>query len=264
MIFVTSVEAPLSAPEEDFLREIRTQARQLFVVVKRWISSPLRNAMKYSATSAHAWSRRLELANFASTRFCPAGLVAKMNHDDSSLAQSGLAEFEAELTAFLAEEQGRAFLVAVLDRALHLLTDARLTVSPDDGVAANLERDHLRQSIEALRAPLLAGASLAVVHVASQPDPLDAQILERAIANNRSASRSSDERANLRSGTCPICAAQTQAMFDFFAHWQYSLASVPAAQRAFAAERGFCPAHTWQFPGNGVTSRDEYWICASH
>lgn len=33
----------------------------------------------------------------------------------------------------------------------------------------------------------------------------------------------------------------------FFAQWQYRLATDTTAQRAFAAERGLCPVHTWQF-----------------
>lgn len=54
-------------------------------------------------------------------------------------------------------------------------------------------------------------------------------------------------RALLRSGTCPICTAQSQAIFDFFVHWQYGLSTSEAARRSFAAERGVCSAHTWQF-----------------
>ena len=251
MIFVTSVEAPLSAPEEDFLREIRAQARQLFVVVNKMdLIAPEESDEVLGYIHAHL----AQALGTADLRLYPVsarqGLAAKMSHDDTSLAQSGLARFEEDLTTFLAEEQGRAFLVAILDRALRLLTDTRLIALPDNEGVPNLERDHLRQGIEALRVPLLAGASFAAVRVAGQLEPSDMQILERAIANHHSASRSGDERtslAHLRSGTCPICAAQTQAIFDFFAHWQYSLSSDPAAQRAFAAERGFCPAHTWQF-----------------
>jgi len=47
--------------------------------------------------------------------------------------------------------------------------------------------------------------------------------------------------------TCPICTAQGQALFAFFAQWQYTLATDTTAQLTFAAERGLCPVHTWQF-----------------
>lgn len=44
-----------------------------------------------------------------------------------------------------------------------------------------------------------------------------------------------------------MCAAQAKALFAFFAQWQYTLATDAPAQCAFAAERGLCPVHTWQF-----------------
>jgi len=59
--------------------------------------------------------------------------------------------------------------------------------------------------------------------------------------------RSQQHLATLRSTTCPICAAQGQALFDFFVDVQYALSKTQAAQRALAQERGFCSVHTWQF-----------------
>lgn len=46
---------------------------------------------------------------------------------------------------------------------------------------------------------------------------------------------------------CPICAAQQEALFNYFAHAQYELATKEAARRAFASAGGFCAVHTWQF-----------------
>lgn len=156
-------------------------------------------------------------------------------------------ELEGALTTFLVEEQGRAFLVAILDRALHLLADVHLPPTESPAGDREADRDHLCQTVEELRAQILAGTSLAAVVAPSQPEPLDTEILEQEIASTRSPSLSGDGRTTLRGGVCPICAAQTQAIFDFFAHWQYRLSSESAAQRAFAAARGLCPVHTWQF-----------------
>jgi hypothetical protein len=47
--------------------------------------------------------------------------------------------------------------------------------------------------------------------------------------------------------TCPVCAAQQEALFSFFAHWQYELATKETARRAFTSAGGFCAVHTWQF-----------------
>ena len=54
-------------------------------------------------------------------------------------------------------------------------------------------------------------------------------------------------RAIALSGTCSVCAVQGQVLFDFFSHWQHALATDPRAQAEFAAGRGLCPVHTWQF-----------------
>lgn len=260
VIFVTSVEAPLSASEEDFLRDIRAQVCRLFVVVNKvdliageergevldYIRVRVEQALGVSDLRLYPVSARQELA-------------AKLSHDDESLAQSGLIGLEGALTAFLAEEQGRAFLVSILDRALRLLADVRLIADESSASSASSagtresECDHLCQGMEELRTQLLMGTSLADVSAMvapGQPEPPDAEILRRLIASDCSSSLSRIGRAklaNLRSGTCPICAAQTQVVFDFFAHWQNRLASDVAAQRAFAAERGFCAVHTWQF-----------------
>ena len=257
VIFVTSVEAPLSAREEDFLRDIRELGRGLFVVVNK---VDLLAAEERNEVLGYIHARLEQTLGISDSRLYPVsarqGLAAKLSHDDVSLTQSGLAELEGALTAFLAEEQGRAFLVAILDRALHLLADGRLMAaeplaSPVSSAGAReSERDQLCQSMEELRAQLLAGTSLAAVVAPSRLEPSDAGILELAIANTRSSSLRSAGRANLanlRSGTCPVCAAQTQTIFDFFAQWQYRLASDAAAQRAFAAGGGFCAVHTWQF-----------------
>ncbi len=55
------------------------------------------------------------------------------------------------------------------------------------------------------------------------------------------------DRPARESGTCPVCAAQSQAIFEFFARWQHELATDRAIQAAFAAAGGFCPGHSWQF-----------------
>jgi GTP-binding protein EngB required for normal cell division len=45
---------------------------------------------------------------------------------------------------------------------------------------------------------------------------------------------------------CPVCEQLYQVAFDFFAQWQYAIATDEQAQLEFADELGFCPLHTWQ------------------
>jgi hypothetical protein len=55
-----------------------------------------------------------------------------------------------------------------------------------------------------------------------------------------------DMTEDLKAGGCPICNDLEELILNFFAKWQYALTSDEQAQRDFAAELGFCPAHTWQ------------------
>jgi hypothetical protein len=179
------------------------------------------------------------------------GLLAKLNHDDAGIRWSGLASFEQELATFLAEAQGRTFLVSILDRTLYLLTTVEpiLTSAAIDGkLLPPVSAPDLRQTLQSLRASLLAGASLSGAFQIAEPVATEPRVIEQAIAASRSSTHEARGRQpDARTSTCPICLAQAQALFAFFAKWQYMLATDSTAQRAFAAEHGFCPVHTWQF-----------------
>jgi GTP-binding protein EngB required for normal cell division len=251
VIFVTSVEAPLSEAEEAFLLDIRGQVRHLFVVV---------NKMDMLGDTD-----REEVLNFIQTRVeqilgrgtahlyplsARDGLTAKLNHDDAGIVRSGLAPFEQALTTFLAEAQGRTFLVSILDRALHLMTEAlpAPTTPVDSGIEPPGSALELRQTMESLRVSLLAEASLSATLHRGEPTAPNPGVIDQVIAAGRSpVRRAASEQVNVRTGTCPICVVQAQALFTFFAQWQYTLAKDASAQRAFATERGLCSVHTWQY-----------------
>jgi len=55
-----------------------------------------------------------------------------------------------------------------------------------------------------------------------------------------------DIMKGLQTGGCPVCNHTEDVIFDFFAKWQYALANDEKVQREYAAEHGFCAAHTWQ------------------
>lgn len=252
VIFVTSVEAPLSEAEEGFLADIRGQVRQLFVVVNKM---DMPGDMDRKDVFDYIQTHIGRLLGTGNAHLYPLsarnGLTAKLNHDDAAIQRSGLALFEQELTAFLAEAQGRTFLVSILDRALHIVAsaDPTLAVASADGETvprgSTLE---LRRTMGSLRESLLAGVPLSAVLRKAEPAVANPYVINQAIAAGRSPTRKAGGgTANARTRTCPICAVQAQALFAFFAQWQYTLATDTTAQRAFAAERGLCPVHTWQF-----------------
>ncbi len=252
VIFVTSVEAPLSEAEERFLIDLRGQVRQLFVVVNKLdlLSDPEREEVL-----GYLQPRLEQLVGTEQVQLAPLsareGLAAKLNHDAARLQRSGLAAFEQRLATFLAERQGRTFLVSILDRALRLFAEADLPLA---GASSASEAEpsermvELRQTMESLRASLLDGTPLSAAYPAVDPTAADAHVIAETIAASRAPARSAGRApAHARARTCPICAAQGQALFAFFSTWQYLLATDAVAQRAFAAERGLCPVHTWQY-----------------
>lgn len=252
VIFVTSVEAPLSEAEEDFLNDIRGQVRQLFVVVNK---IDMLGDTEREEVLGYIYARMKRLLGAGFTHLYPLsarhGLEARLNSDDVGIQQSGLASFEQALTAFLAQEQGRAFLLSILDRALHLFAEPVSVSAPastDSEIEPSGDALELRRAMESLQASLLADASLSTTLRVIEPAASEPRVIDQAIAAGRSpASRTGGEQANARTRTCPICAAQSQSLFAFFAQWQYTLATDARSQRAFAAEGGFCPVHTWQY-----------------
>ena len=250
VIFVTSVEAPLSEAEERFLADIRGQVRQLFVVVNKM---DMLGDTDRAEVLGYIQTQIQQLFGTGAVHLSPLsardGLIAKLNHDDTSLYRSGLASFEQALTAFLAEAQGRTFLVSILDRTLRIFAEADATLA-----FANSENEsrgsasELRQTMESLRASLLTDAPLSAALHAAEPTTADPRVIDQAIAAGRTPARKAGGgQTNTRTRTCPICVVQGQALFAFFAKWQYTLATDATAQRAFAAQRGLCPVHTWQY-----------------
>lgn len=242
VIFVTSVEAPLSEAEEHFLIDIRGQVRQLFVVVNKvdMLDDTNREDV-FSYIQTHV----KQLLGTGVAHFYPLsardGLTAKLRHDDNAIHRSGLVAFEQAIAAFLAEAQGRTFLVSVLDRALHIVASSDIEIEPHGSGL------RLRQALESLRAPLLTGEPLSAARSEVSLGADESHIIDQVIAEARSPIRKTSEQKKVRMRNCPICVAQGQALFAFFAQWQYTLATDAAAQRAFAIERGLCSVHTWQY-----------------
>ncbi len=248
VIFVTSVEAPLSEAEELFLRDIREHAPKLLVVVNkidelaederdevlRYIVSRLSSLLATDGIPVFPVSAR-------------EALQAKLRGDTLALRQSGLPELEASLATFLAEEQGRTFLVTVLDRLIALVPDHETqSVDQPDRPENTRTAGELRASARAFRERLASGGPLALEPAEDDPSALDGGALQRAVVASGLDLRLATDLTKARTRTCPICAAQGEAIFNFFAQWQYQLATNRLAQREYAATRGFCPAHTWQ------------------
>jgi len=236
VIFVTSVEAPLSETEEGFLRDIQGYVRRLFLIVNKtdllapheqdqvltYIQAGLTDTLKTSNVDVYPLSARL-------------ALQAKLENNRKMLESSGLPVFEKRLAAFLAEEKSGTFLVSISDGLASILADLS-SDHPDIHV--------LRTKVNAFQADLLSGEL--------NKSPLEVDVSSQEVTRPPTIQKLSEAKAaqNLRkTRTCLICDAQSRAVFDFFAGFQGDLAKDAQVRKEFASIRGFCNVHTWQFQG---------------
>lgn len=115
VIFVTSVESPLSESEENFLRDIQGYVRRLFVVANKIdLLSPQEQDQVLSYIQSG-----LSNPEGSNVQMYPLSarnaLQAKLGDNAQALDVSGLPTFERALEKFLAEEKANVLLVAVLD-----------------------------------------------------------------------------------------------------------------------------------------------------
>jgi GTP-binding protein EngB required for normal cell division len=236
VIFVTSVEAPLSEAEHGFLEEIREHARKLFVAVNKvdLLGTAERESVLRYIHEGIARTLTLDGVHLLPLS-AHQGLAAKLGGDGPGIRASGLENFENALVGFLGAEKEQSFLAAILERAVRLLP------------AGSGDFTVVRARIESLHAQLLGSGAGAGAWQPWKAESVDPRLLERAFAAGRENEGPREERAGVRIDGCHICAAQSQTLFNMLARWQFLLATDDASRRAFADARGFCHMHTWQF-----------------
>ena len=152
VIFVTSVDTPLTNVELEFLREIQEHVGKIFFVVNK--TDLLSGHERQEVLGYIVNTLRSQLASEAVRIFplsCRAGLSAKVNGDASAYAQSGLKDLEERLAAFLSNEKASVFLTAVADKALRLLEQEFAEVALRQR-ARDIPEPVLSQKLAALKA----------------------------------------------------------------------------------------------------------------
>ena len=151
VIFVTSVDTPLTNVELEFLREIREHVGKIFFVANKTdlLSGHERQeVLGYIVNTLRSQMGSEEVRMFPlSSR---AGLSAKLAGDASAYEQSGLKDLEETLAAFLSNEKASVFLAAVADKALRLLEQEFTEVGLRKR-ARDIPEAVLSQKLEALK-----------------------------------------------------------------------------------------------------------------
>lgn len=243
VIFVTSVEAPLSEPEEAFLRDVKQYAKQLFVVINKidlltdqeaesvfdYIKSGVSRILGSSDIHIYPLSARL-------------ALDAKLNYGSSRNDHNGLDTLEADLERFLAEEKSQLFLISIMDQFLRVISEAS-SANSENGNFSEEEKDHLlslQSSAKNLRDSILSNSQ-------TFPEPYKEMTQSSGVVKSPVISPVTEQPIVFNSKICPICAGLNQASFDFFAKYQSDLMQDAEVRKAFVESKGFCKVHTWQF-----------------
>jgi hypothetical protein len=152
------------------------------------------------------------------------GLAARLADDPAAAAASGIPWLEQELTRFLTQDKGVAFIAGLCERSASLLDE----INPP-------QRSDLRSRLDTLRRRYIPNTQ---THVTSLPETRRAPL----------------HRAAKRMSTCPVCERAGGELFDFLCEYQHDLVVSPKAREALASE-GLCQSHLWLY-ASMATDRD--------
>lgn len=233
VLFVTSVEAPLTAAESEFLRMIRQHVRKVFFVLNK---TDLLAANEIEQVVAYARQTLGHEAAADAVRVFPLSCRRALQTAGGGVSDStsGLPELQDTLAAFLAGESAATLLTSIVDKARCLCVACHATpeLAALDQNLAEVGAGSLPVVDDVLRGSENQPAAEPASAVAEPPDT--------------DATTDADLLAALRTRGCPVCDHLENAAFEFFRHYQYGLATQPSAQQQFAQTRGFCPLHSWQ------------------
>jgi predicted GTPase len=124
VLFVTSVDTPMTSIELDFLKEVQEYVDKIFFVVNKidlMTDNEQREILGFVVETIRSQIGYNNVKIFPiSARF---GIDARTSGDPILYEQSGLKALEETLASFLSEEKSTAFLAAVAHKALQVLDE---------------------------------------------------------------------------------------------------------------------------------------------
>lgn len=243
VIFVTSVEAPLSEPEEAFLRDVQHYARRLFVVVNKvdlLAEKEVDSVFDYIKTGV------ARILGSSDIRIYPLSarlaLESKLHSGNPNVGQKGLEILEVDLEKFLAEEKSQLLLISILDQLLRIVSGAVATLPSNE----SLSDEDKGRLLELQSAAVVLRDSI-LNDFKKLPEPFREKPRLSESVKSKVISPFQPQSITFKTRACPICAALGQSTFDFFAKYQSDLVEEAEVRKAFVKSKGFCKFHTWQF-----------------
>jgi predicted GTPase len=261
VLFVTSVDTPLTSVELDFLRKIGQYVNKIFFIVNKidlvtegekgqvleFVSETIKSQIKSDTVNIFAVSARL-------------AIEGSISGNTALYEQSGLKALEEALAAFLSKEKSTIFLASVAHKVLQVLDNelsqgitgetalqARAKTIQEQKVKTVHQDLHtVALSLVKARAKLEALSNDILVGKLAKAEVVEATPLIAQIPRTQSIPKVTDLLADIHTRGCPVCEHIGEQALDFFVHWQYRISAEENARKEFATELGFCPVHTWQ------------------
>jgi ribosome biogenesis GTPase A len=136
-VFVVTVDPPLSAAEQEFLKDIREYVHKLFFVLNKidYVEAPERQeALEFTAKVLQANLETEKISIFPMS--AKLAMNGKSDGHPELLEASLLPEFEDHLRQFLYKEKGRVLLISCINGALKALTDSTLALKVERQASA--------------------------------------------------------------------------------------------------------------------------------
>jgi len=263
VLFVTSVDTPMTSMELEFLREIRRYVHKIFFVINKIdlvADSERDKVLNFVAGTISKQTGGESLKVFSLSSIL--GLNAKMTGDAVLFDQSGLRSLEDNLASFLSMEKSSVFLSAVNHKALLILNnEAGVDAFREVAIEARQREMQDGKNFTIQKNPRTAVASLIqawsklkllyeeITHspVAEIEDiEIGLPVFTEEKSQSGSGYTNEDIEADFLTRGCPVCKHLIDRATDFFSEWQHKISTLEHAQEEFATELGFCPLHTWQ------------------
>lgn len=211
ILFVTSVEAPLSSEEMSLLRRTSELGRQIFLVLNKTdtVAAPVLDEIaRYVREQV---TKEIPEPHSIFALSARRALEAKISGNMVALAESHLPELEAALIEYLAVDRWQDFIGLMSQR-----TETLLAAFPAERTEPLVSR----------LASLESGA----------PETGQESEIPRTIPTSPVSVR-----------PCVICEGIDRAVFQFFSKFQYELTVDETVRRTFTEQGGFCAFHGWQY-----------------
>lgn len=276
VVFVTSVDTPLTSLELEFVKEIRQYVDWIFFVVNKIdlvAGNDLEEVLEFVTETIGSQIGREEVKIFPVSAI--KALEARISGNTSLYNQSGLKSLEEALAYFLSAEKAVTFLSALAQKAIRIVDDeAKLDSFGENALQARAIAMQQKDFVTIRRDPHKSAAAIMAARMKliallsnllnketgkeveteiHEPNPLQTGPLIETTESTKSTEvedvekdTSADLSADMLTRECPVCHHLIKQASDFFAQWQYKIATEENARAEFASGPGFCPLHTWQ------------------